>query len=204
LVTPVNTPGTLALGLAAAPNPVIVSNYLTYTIAVTNLGASSATNVVLTETLPSGALLVSARDSQGTVNTGVPGAITFNLGNMAASGGTAFATNVIQPSLTGTLLDSVTATSQGSSAVATASNLVSVVNLTDFNLAAISLTNSVKLTLSTFAGQTGQNYVIQFSTNLTTWTSLSTNIATGLGQFSITNSFTNGPARFYRAEHLPQ
>jgi uncharacterized repeat protein (TIGR01451 family) len=204
LVTPVNTPGTLALGLAAAPNPVIVSNYLTYTIAVTNLGASSATNVVLTETLPSGALLVSARDSQGTVNTGVPGAITFNLGNMAASGGTAFATNVIQPSLTGTLLDSVTATSQGSSAVATASNLVSVVNLTDFNLAATSLTNSVKLTLSTFAGQTGQNYVIQFSTNLTTWTSLSTNIATGLGQFSITNSFTNGPARFYRAEHLPQ
>ena len=203
LVSPVNALGTLALGVTSAPNPVIVSNYLTYTIGVTNFGSAPAT-VVLTETLPAGAILASAVGSQGTVNAGVPGTITFNLGSLAATGGTAFATNVIQPTLAGTIIDSVTATNAVAFTGTTVTNLATVVSLANFNLAATSLTNSVRLTLSTLAGQTGQNYIIQLSTNLTTWTNLSTNMATGLGQFSITNSFTNGPARFYRAEHLPQ
>jgi uncharacterized repeat protein (TIGR01451 family) len=203
LVTPVNTPSPLALGITSTPNPVIVSNYLNYTIAVTNTGATAATNVILIETLPSSGILNSATASQGSVNTSVSGTVTFNLGTVAASG-VVYATNIIQPSLVGTLLDSATATIQGLSSIALASNTVTSIALTDFNLSAVSLTNQVRLTLTTFAGQIGQNYVIQYSTNLTTWIPLSTNAATGVGQFSITNSFTNGPARFYRAEHLPQ
>jgi uncharacterized repeat protein (TIGR01451 family) len=204
LVTPVNAPGTLALGMTSSPNPVIVSNFLTYTIAVTNLGNAPATNVLLTETLPPGAILVSAAASQGTVNTSVPGAVAFSLGTITNTGGTAFATNVVQPTLAGTILASAIATNQAAFTGATASNLVTVASLTDFSLSATSLTNRVRLTLTTFAGQTGQNFIIQVSTNLITWTNLSTNTALGVGQFSITNSFTNGPARFYRAEHLPQ
>jgi hypothetical protein len=42
------------------------------------------------------------------------------------------------------------------------------------------------------------------STNLTTWTALSTNTAVSPGTFTVTNSLTNTPARFYRALHLPQ
>jgi hypothetical protein len=42
------------------------------------------------------------------------------------------------------------------------------------------------------------------STNLTSWTSVSTNTATGAGQFTFTNILTNAPTRFYRALHLPQ
>jgi hypothetical protein len=130
--------------------------------------------------------------------------ITYNLGAIANTGGIAFATNVVQPALAGAFLESATATNAATFSGATVSNLVTVDDLTDISLTATSLTNRVRLTLTTFAGQTGQNYIIQVSTNLTTWTNLSTNIATGVGQFSITNSFTNGPARFYRAEHLPQ
>jgi uncharacterized repeat protein (TIGR01451 family) len=204
LVNPVNPPGTLAVGMTSAPNPVIVSNFLTYNIVVTNLGLSAASNVVLTETLPAGASLVSAAASQGAVNTSVPGFVTYNLGTIANTGAAAYATNVLQPILSGTLLSSATATNAANLSGATASNSVSVVNLANFELTATTLTNRVRLTLATFAGQTGENYVIQVSTNLVNWTNLSTNMAVGVGEFTITNNISHGSAQFYRAEHFPQ
>jgi uncharacterized repeat protein (TIGR01451 family) len=202
LVNPVNPPGTLAVGMTNSPNPVLVGNYLTSTVVVTNLGLASATNVVLTQTLPAGTSLVSAAASQGAVVTSVPGAITYNFGTITNSGGAAWATNVVQPALAGVFISSATATNASTFSSATAANTITVNTLeTNFSLTAVSLPKSVRLTLS---GQAGQNYVIQVSTNLASWSPISTNLAVGGGAFSITNSVSIGPARFYRAVHYPQ
>src|SRR6185369_8932775 len=55
----------LAVGIQASPDPVVVGNFLTNTITVMNLGPATATGVVVTNPLPSGASFVSATSSQG-------------------------------------------------------------------------------------------------------------------------------------------
>ena len=42
----------LAIGMTAPPEPVLVSNYLTYSIAVTNNGPSSAKAVTVSQSCP--------------------------------------------------------------------------------------------------------------------------------------------------------
>jgi uncharacterized repeat protein (TIGR01451 family) len=49
-------------------------------------------------------------------------------------------------------------------------------------------------------GSAGQNYGIQISSNLVSWTTIMTNT----GSFIFTDSLTNAPKRFYRAIQLPQ
>jgi uncharacterized repeat protein (TIGR01451 family) len=200
MVNPVNPPGSLAVGVTGAPNPVFTGNYLTFLVAVTNLGPSGSTNVLLTDTLPSGAALVSAAASQGTVNTNVTGLVSFNFGILANAGDTATATIQVQPLQTGVASNSATATNSAG-AGATVAGSVTVLNPAPFYLQATNINQNLRLTLE---GSAGQNYIIQVSANLTTWTDLSTNTATGVGVFTIINGFTNGPARFYRALHLPQ
>ncbi len=56
---PVSTFSTLALVKSAQPNPVIAGQNLTYTLSVTNNGASDALNVVLKDTIPAFTSLVS-------------------------------------------------------------------------------------------------------------------------------------------------
>jgi hypothetical protein len=52
----------------------------------------------------------------------------------------------------------------------------------------------------TFAGIPGYSYLVQASTNLAVWVSISTNTAAGNGLFNYTdNSATNYPARYYRS-----
>lgn len=63
-------------------DPVIAGNALTYTITVTNDGPSTATNVNLTDTLPTGVTFTSATSSQGTV-TNNAGVVSGNLGTLA-------------------------------------------------------------------------------------------------------------------------
>ena len=48
-----------------------------------------------------------------------------------------------------------------------------------------------------FPGVAGRNYIIQVSTNLITWTPVSTNQPSG-GVLIFTDTNASGPARFYR------
>jgi hypothetical protein len=48
-----------------------------------------------------------------------------------------------------------------------------------------------------FTGATGQDYVVQASTNLTDWQSIRTNAGMG-GPITFIDSFTNFTRRFYR------
>ncbi|HQL78410.1 MAG TPA: S8 family serine peptidase, partial [Verrucomicrobiota bacterium] len=72
----------LALSLHASPEPVALSNTVTYTMTVANSGPALATGVVVTNLLPVQAAFVSASVSQGTV-LNVGGVVSWSLGNLA-------------------------------------------------------------------------------------------------------------------------
>jgi virginiamycin B lyase len=63
-----------------APGSVALGNNVTYTLTVTNDGSSGATGVKLIDTLPAGVSFVSATGGVAPAN----GALTFDLGNLAA------------------------------------------------------------------------------------------------------------------------
>jgi hypothetical protein len=54
----------------------------------------------------------------------------------------------------------------------------------------------------TFAGPTGSNYVLQVSTNLVQWTSISTNTPLS-APFVIKDTNAQGTSRFYRVMQTP-
>jgi hypothetical protein len=63
------------------------------------------------------------------------------------------------------------------------------------------LLNGYKFSLT---GETNRNYVIQVSTNLTAWTSVSTNFVPGSGSVTLFDTLAGASKdRFYRARSLP-
>jgi uncharacterized repeat protein (TIGR01451 family)/CSLREA domain-containing protein len=89
------------------PDPVLVSDHLTWTVTVANSGTSAATGVMLTDSLPaSGFTFVSTTPSQGNCGAPAGGVIACNLGNLA-NGAHATVTIVVTPTAVGTLSNSV-------------------------------------------------------------------------------------------------
>ena len=80
----------LSITKTASPNPVVAGTNLTYTINVNNAGPSTATGVVVKDTLPGQISVLSVTPSQGTCTPGIPGnpaqPLTCTLGTMNASG----------------------------------------------------------------------------------------------------------------------
>ena len=83
-----------------SPDPVLLGKNVTYTLTVTNHGPSAAANVVLTNTLPSGVMVVSSPCPLAN------GAINCNLGTLAKDA-SATVTIVIKPTATGTITNMV-------------------------------------------------------------------------------------------------
>jgi uncharacterized repeat protein (TIGR01451 family) len=81
---------------------------LTYAITVTNFGPSSATNVVVTDTLPISAVLATANSTQGSV-TNAAGLVTWSVGSLAKDA-TATLTLVVQTGTAGRITNSATVT----------------------------------------------------------------------------------------------
>ena len=96
----------LSVALAAAPNPVIAGQNLTYALTVTNLGSTAASSVTLTDTLPASVVFVSA--SPGCVNLG--GTVVCSVGVLSGGGGSNF-TVVVNPTASGLITNTLTVAS---------------------------------------------------------------------------------------------
>lgn len=98
----------LSVSVQDGPDPVSINTDLTYTITVANGGANTASSVVLTDTVPSGATLQSVTPSQGTCSGTTT--LTCNLGDIA-NGGTATVTIVVRPTQAGTATNTASVSS---------------------------------------------------------------------------------------------
>jgi uncharacterized repeat protein (TIGR01451 family) len=97
----------LSVTKTASPNPGQVNVALTYRITVTNNGPATATNVSVTDTLPSGVALNSASASQGSCGVNGPPLIC-GLNNLAP-GASAIVTIVVTPASPGPIANTATA-----------------------------------------------------------------------------------------------
>lgn len=97
-------PADLSVTILDAPDPVTVSDQLTYTATVSNAGPGAAADVVLTDAFNIGILDHTATPTQGTCSGGpvTTAAATCTLGTIAA-GSSATVSIVIHPMATGTL-----------------------------------------------------------------------------------------------------
>ena len=107
VITPPNTD--LAIGVSAATE-VKKNRNLSYAITVANNGPNHAACVTVTDTLPSGTTLVSAKSTQGTC-TGTT-TVTCSLGTIASSGGASInvVVNVSKASVGTTISNTATVT----------------------------------------------------------------------------------------------
>jgi uncharacterized repeat protein (TIGR01451 family) len=100
----------LSVSQTDSPDPVVATEELMYSITVSNNGSFDATNVVLTDNLPTGAAYVSAIASQGTGCSIATNKVTCNLGTIPVAG-TATAEVIITKSTAGTMNHLVSVTS---------------------------------------------------------------------------------------------
>ena len=101
--TQVNPPASdLAVGLFDSPDPVLLGENLTYTIAVTNNGPSTASGVTVSNTLPVSVAVQSTASSQGTVAIN-GNLVIFSFGTLTNAGRATGVINVI-PVAEGTIV----------------------------------------------------------------------------------------------------
>lgn len=98
----------LAIGIVDVPDPVVLRSNLTYTINVTNHGPSSASGVVINNTLPAGVSVISTNSSQGVIVVS-GGTVTCTLGNMT-NGARASLTIVVTSTNAGTIFNTANVT----------------------------------------------------------------------------------------------
>ncbi|MBI3881513.1 MAG: S8 family serine peptidase [Verrucomicrobia bacterium] len=91
----------LAVAAKASPEPMVVSNQLTCTIAITNRGTLDASAVTLSNDLPAGVFLISATSSQGTC-TNLGSVFACDLGALT-NGAAATVTLIVRPTIPGLL-----------------------------------------------------------------------------------------------------
>ena len=129
----------MAIVKTATPNPVTEGTPLTYTLTVTNNGPASATNVTVTDTLPSVVTYLSTNTTQGSCSE-AGGTVTCLLGTMA-NAGTATISILTLPNAPGVVSNTATVTA----------------DQTDPNLAnntstqTETITASTRITLQTFS-----------------------------------------------------
>jgi uncharacterized repeat protein (TIGR01451 family) len=196
IANPVGFSANLTLGMTESAPAITVSNYLTYTLTLTNYGPSTSSNVLVSDTLPPGVTLISVTSSQGSVNN-----LSWNVGDLATGAGAKMALTV-QPNGAGTIVNYAIATSATPDAN-TGDNFASV----QVDVAApvppqlsdpfVGSNGGFQFTVTANPGVTN---IVQASTNLLGWVSIYTNV----GSFIYTNmDSTNFPQRFYRVQEVP-
>lgn len=122
---PVFAPADLAVTQTESSDPIAAGDPLTYTVTVTNNGASSANNVVMTDTLPANVTFGSATPTQGACSQ-ASGTVTCNL-NTITNGAHATVVIVVTPTAAAggtTITNTATATATEPDTVAGNDNSV--------------------------------------------------------------------------------
>jgi len=200
-LNPVNPIADLSVIIVSAPASVFVGGVYTNTVTVHNAGPDLATGISVTSTLPAGVSLVSASSSQGTVGGLVNGQVIATLGNIA-SAANANLSLVLAPSGVGTLTNDVSVAALETDLNVgnnTAESIVFVTSVTSAILSSSITNGQFALTIQ---AQPNSTYVIQASTNLTTWVSISTNTASAGGSIKFTDPSPLGSQRYYRTVRL--
>ncbi len=107
LTTNVAPQADLAIVQSATPNPAIVGQNLVYTVNLRNQGPSTATNVKLTDILPTGATYQNATSGDGQVSV-ANGVVTFLVGQLAPNQVATLTISVV-PTSAGTVTNTASA-----------------------------------------------------------------------------------------------
>jgi uncharacterized repeat protein (TIGR01451 family) len=98
--TPVTPVANLAVRKSATPSSVLAGQAVTYTVTVTNLGPSTATNIVITDVFQGGATFggVIATSGGATLQASSANAVTFTISTLSAGAAASMTYYVIAPS----------------------------------------------------------------------------------------------------------
>jgi uncharacterized repeat protein (TIGR01451 family) len=144
----------LGVTMTGVPNPVLVSNQLTYTLTVTNSGPTNAPAVVLTDSLPASVTFGSATVSQGSYIL-IPDGVEWTLGPVNVHG-SASATIVILPLMTGEVTNTATVSITPTTPPVTDTNLANNTASVIVTVTELTLTNiTIQAGPITFNPQTG-------------------------------------------------
>ena len=98
--TPVAANADVALTMSGPAGSVIVLSNVTYTLAVTNYGPATASNIVVSDSLPGNASYVGSTPQLGSATTNGAGLLTWSIGTLAKDAGTTL-TLIVRPNVVG-------------------------------------------------------------------------------------------------------
>ncbi|HEX7446367.1 MAG TPA: DUF4214 domain-containing protein, partial [Pirellulales bacterium] len=169
------------------PSTATVGASFAYTITVTNHGNSAASNVVISDLLPSGVTFVSANDNQGGGITETGSQFTDTIGSLAA-GATDTITLTVTPTAAGTITNTASVQVTGNTSGQTQSSVTTTVSNGGQGAANVSVNKSGPST-----GTVGQalTYTIVITNNgnaTASNVSFTDNLPASLGNVSVTDS----------------
>jgi len=196
--SPVGEAGDLGVSMTSSTTNVLVGSDFNYVIGVTNYGPSTSSNVVVSDALPLSFTLITNNQPGSVTRSGFN--LIWNVGTLAYGAG-AQLTLTVQPNSPGTnilnfaTVNSTTPDPNPADDVASVSVNVSAAQPPQFG----SFSSSNGIFRLTVNGQSGQEYIVQASTNLFNWMPVYTNPSPFVSPFTFTDSnATNYPDRFYR------
>jgi uncharacterized repeat protein (TIGR01451 family) len=187
----------LALNKTALSSRVAQGQETVFTLTATNQGGSSATGVVITDTLPAGLNFVSAQTSQGSY-TSAGNLITFNLGNLAAAS-VATMTLRATASGSGSVVNTAVATASEPDVAPANNQAAATVEITGASLTLLSPGWAGTDFTFSFQSQSGQSYTVEYNDDLRTTNWLFHHSLLGDGSLlPCLVPMTNGTHRFFR------
>jgi len=198
-VSTVNPAALLSVSTIEAPNPAMGGGNVNYQVTVENSGPDNATGVYLTNIIPAGATLAGAPVIVPSGSYTTSGrTVTCNLGTIS-NGASATVTFAIIAGTAASITNTAIATTTSTDLNLAGSTNVIITPVIINVQASLSATLSGTTLQLNLSGSAGQTYEIQTSTNLISWTTISTNT----GSFTTNQSTASTRQRFYRAVAVP-
>jgi uncharacterized repeat protein (TIGR01451 family) len=191
--SPVGQAADLVLSMSASVSNALINHDFNYVIGVTNYGPSTASNVLVSDTLPSGVTLTNP--PPGIIHSG--STVIWNAGTLASGAGTNL-TLTGSPFSLGTILNYAIASSDATDPNPADNSVNVTVNVwppPQLSGSFVGASGTFQLTVNS---QPGQKYIVQASTNLFLWVPVFTNPSPFASFMYIDSGASNYFDRFYR------